>query len=468
MLGNAYKVAFVLALCFLCFMWGLITPFSRTFPYGILINSIRGSQAWIVGRRYADPYQAFSWVKPRPSKEGFGVTRYDPERAYNGYTLFTAGHTQGAFLIDMRGKIVHEWHLPYREVWNREAAVKNPVPPNRIYLRRAYLYPDGNLLAIYVAAGVTPWGYGLVKMDPHSRPIWAYLDHAHHDMAVGPDGKIYTLVQKIRKVPFPDLPNVPLPAIEDFVVVLSPDGKPLRRISVYEAFARSRYRSAMNLITEWNLGDQIHTNAIKIVTQDIAKRFPFTHVGEVLLSFRNIDAIALLDLTSEKIVWFLSGPWRRQHDPEFLPNGHMLIFDNEGDLARGGESRVLEFDPNDLEIFWQYPSRGGGDFDSAWQGTVQQLPNGNILITESDNARLLEVTRDKKIVWQYRSPLGKGPQKDYPALICGGHRFGPQELHFDFNGGHVAGDAGSHRALSGQENGSQAREERGEPRAQTN
>jgi Arylsulfotransferase (ASST) len=456
MLKNAYKVAFVLAFGFLCFLWGVATLIFGTFPFGILRDSVHGLGALIKLEIDAEyPYKLDMWVKPRPSKEGVGVTRYDPERAYNGYTLFTSAGIQSAFLIDMRGKIAHEWNLPYRKVWNRHAVVKHPVPPDRIHLRRVYLYPNGDLLAIYVAAGVTPWGYGLVKVDRNSRPIWAYLDRVHHDVAVGPDGKVYTLVHELREAPFPDLPKVPVPAIEDFVVVLSPDGKPLKRISVYEAFARSRYRSVMDLITNWNRGDEIHTNAIKPVTPEIAKRFPFTRVGEVLLSFRNLSGIALLDLNTEKIVWFLGGPWRHQHDPEFLSNGHMMLFDNDGDLARGGRSRVLEFDSNTLEIFWQYPGRGGDDdFDSGWQGTVQQLPNRNILITESDNARLLEVTRDKKIVWEYRNPLRAGPNKELTGVLSSGHRFGPHDLHFQFNYGHVPAFAKTPREEQNAQHGS--------------
>ena len=51
---------------------------------------------------------------------------------------------------------------------------QDPRPDPSIHYRNAYLYPNGDLLAIYEAAGDTPWGYGLYKMDKDSRLIWKY------------------------------------------------------------------------------------------------------------------------------------------------------------------------------------------------------------------------------------------------------------------------------------------------------
>ena len=28
--------------------------------------------------------------------------------------------------------------------------------------------------------------------------------------------------------------------------------------------------------------------------------------------------------------WAMAGPFRRQHDPDLLPNGHIMVFDNLG------------------------------------------------------------------------------------------------------------------------------------------
>ena len=69
----------------------------------------------------------------------------------------------------MTGEVVHEWQLPFSAVWDETAAVQAAAARLLIYFRKAHLYPNGDLLAIYEAAGDTPWGYGLVKMDKNSR-----------------------------------------------------------------------------------------------------------------------------------------------------------------------------------------------------------------------------------------------------------------------------------------------------------
>ena len=43
-------------------------------------------------------------------------------------------------------------------------------------------------------------------------------------------------------------------------------------------------------------------------------------------------------------------------------------------------------------------------FYSCYISSAQRLPNGNTLITEGSDGRLLEVTQDHEIVWEYLSP----------------------------------------------------------------
>jgi hypothetical protein len=45
-----------------------------------------------------------------------GLTVYHPDKAEHGYTLFAPMTGTSAYLIDMQGRIVHHWALPYRSV----------------------------------------------------------------------------------------------------------------------------------------------------------------------------------------------------------------------------------------------------------------------------------------------------------------------------------------------------------------
>ena len=65
-----------------------------------------------------------------------------------------------------------------------------------------------------------------------------------------------------------------------------------------------------------------------------------------------------------------------------------------------------------LEITWQYTPLEAGwllfsdasKFYSSYISSAQRLPNGNTLITEGSDGRLLEVTPDHEIVWEYINP----------------------------------------------------------------
>jgi hypothetical protein len=69
---------------------------------------------------------------------------------------------------------------------------------------------------------------------------------------------------------------------------------------------------------------------------------------------------------------------------------------------------VLELDPITLEIKWQYPAPGpvpgGSRLYSSFVSSAQRLPNGNTLITEGNSGRIIEVTKEQEIVWEYVNP----------------------------------------------------------------
>jgi hypothetical protein len=420
-----YWWAFVLAAGFLCVVAGFITTELDIFPAPYFERAFTElSRAWSKPEFDSDLYV-------RVGRAAGGVTHYDPEHAYNGYTLYSTQSPPGAILIDMHGRVVHRWEVPYSEVFAYSHGNGSARDPE-ITWRRAYLYPDGDLLVVFEGFGLRLWGRGIAKLDLNSKIIWTYLAHAHHDVDVGSDGRIYTLIHQLQTKPMPELPEITPPSNEDFVVVLSPGGKVLKKVSIYRAFANSRYRGVIGLLRDdtCSSGDTIHTNSVEPMPRSFASEFPNAGPNTVLVSFRLLDSIALLDLDAEKIIWLQHGPFARQHDAEFLPDGNMMVFDDVGDIGHGGHSRVLEFTPDPFRIVWEFPGDSPEQLSSQVFGAAQKLPNGDVLITEADNARLIEVTPDKKVVWEYRNPVRVGPHKDLAPVLFWARRYAPQDLHF--------------------------------------
>lgn len=394
---------FVIAVLALTFLAGAVVMLLDVYPAQAIRDAYRGGEAYYHKMKASKtPLTSDFWHPERRPESG--VTLHSQEAA-PGYTLYTSGHGTEAMLVDLDGTLLHSWKVAYSAIWDERSPIKKPQPDDFLYMRKAELLPDGGLLAILVATGDTPWGYGMVKLDRASNVIWSYLGQTHHDFDIAADGRVYGLTHEMRNTTFDTHPQITVPRLDDFVVVLSPDGEEVKKVSVIDALVRSKYHWLLNRVTWYNKHDFIHTNNIDLIETAEAQALPFAEEGQVLLSFRDIDTIALLDLDKEEIVWAMRGSWFGQHDPDILENGNILIYDNLGHFGEGGQTRIIEVNPQTTGIEWVYAGSGEQPFLSEARGAQQRLPNGNILITESHGGRIFEVTRDGRMVWEYLNPV---------------------------------------------------------------
>jgi hypothetical protein len=319
-----------------------------------------------------------------------GVTLYDAQRAQPGLNLYISGHAPEAILADMQGAVRHRWAVDFEDLWPGY----EPPPYVRItghqYWRRVHAYPNGDLLALHE-------GIGLVKLDKNSNVLWKRRDNFHHDFAVTDDGRIYALNRTMGPIVAP--PGGEPFLMEPVLSVLGADGEELQRIPLIACFENSTYAPMLARMPE--SGDRFHENSVQIFDGSLADRSPLFAKGNVLISIWTLDALAIVDLQRERVVWAMTGMWRRQHESQLLPTGNMLVFDNRGNR---GNSRILEFDPFTQEVLWSYSPDRPEDFHSEWCGGLQRLANGNTLITETNNGRAFEATPNSDIVWEFVNP----------------------------------------------------------------
>lgn len=381
--------------------------------------------------RVDNVYQSDLWYPKR--SEASGVTVHDPARSSDDLVLYTSGHSPTAFLMRKYGDLVHTWTRPYSTVWNKAARVKSPQPDSHVFFRKARVFPNGDLLAIYEGVGDTPYGYGLVKLDRDSNVLWSYLDHTHHDLDVGPDGRVYVLTHEFDHATVGGFEHLARPRLDDFLVVLTPDGQELQRVSLTRAVAKSRYGHLLHTVSIHAIADPLHANAVDVITPETAENFPFGEPGQVMLSFRELGAIFVLDLDSEEFVWSARSYWIGQHDPDILPNGNILLFDNYGQYhGPEGISRVIEFDPRDMRLVWQYTGTADRPLESAIRSSQQRLSSGNTLITESNGGRILEVTREGDVVWEFINPVSGGEKNEKLPITAAAEGFRLEYFTSDF------------------------------------
>lgn len=318
-----------------------------------------------------------------------GVTVHDTASAYPGLNLYISGHAPEAYLIDMQGRQLHRWAHDFQDLW------PNYEPPDFMratgheYWRRVRLFENGDLLALHE-------GIGIIKLDKDSKLLWSYRGGCHHDFFVTDTGDIYTLTRKAEIVP---RINPDTLILHPSVSVLDAEGNEKSRVSLLQCFENSKYAPMLNRLTP--SGDLFHTNSIEVFDGTHAHRSPLFAKGKILISIWTLDAIAILNIETKTVEWASTGMWRRQHDPTLLDNGRILLFDNRGNA---GQSQILEFDPFSQEIAWTHRGTQTESFFTLWCGAVARLPNGNTLITETNNGRAFEVTLDNRIVWEFINP----------------------------------------------------------------
>jgi hypothetical protein len=189
-------------------------------------------------------------------------------------------------------------------------------------------------------------------------------------------------------------------------------GEEKQRISLLEALERSEW--AHWLEDRQDRADFFHTNTIAVL--DGTASHPAFKAGNVLLSMRNMNMLAVLDIESGILVWAHRGTYRVQHEPSITATGDLLLFDNMGG-QRTHKTRVSLYDLSDMSARWHWT---GDDVPlrSPTLGTARELDNGNILVTESERGRAVEITADSRtVVWEFVNPHTAGRNDEFIAAL---------------------------------------------------
>ena len=349
------------------------------------------AQADVIDRLRALPYVDFSQNSVDDQRDG--VIRHDPDRSYSGYNLYTLRRICRADLIDQAGQVIRSWHRP------------------GMYWEHGQLLPNGDFLVVGADRSqvsdqepVDDQRY-LLRLSWDDRVVWKHNLRVHHDVTVTPGGQLLTLGLEYRQVP--EI-HAEIPVRDDQIMLLSSTGQVEETCSLYDAMSGRPELFQFQKVgpyRRWRrwMVDLFHANSVQWMPHpDLTDRHPLYASDNVLVCIRHQDTVAIINWTQKKLVWAwgqgeLSGP----HDASFLPNGHLLVFDNG--LGRNW-SRIIELDPVSRKIVWQYQADPRTDFYTKGQGGNQRLPNGNTLITDSDSGRAFEITTEGEIVWEFLTP----------------------------------------------------------------
>lgn len=391
-----------------------------------------------------------------------GVTVYDPDKCWNGYTLVPLIN-DGVLLFDMNGNEVRRW--------NMQAMPAKLLPGGYVMGTSGYRHPDYGMQD----------GVDLIEVDYEGKIVWKfdhleYIDdpgrdqrwmaRQHHDyqregnpvgyyvpgMDAQPlSGK--TLILAHQTIRNPQISDKRL--LDDIMVEVDWEGNILWKWSISEHFDELGFdEAAKNVLfrdpnlrsADGGVGDYLHVNCMSYLGPNKwydagDQRFK---PDNIIFDCREANILAILDKATGKLVWrigpdFNATPELRklgwiigQHHFHMIPKGlpgegNLLVFDNGGWAGYGTPNpgsrigtknaqrdftRVLEFDPITLGVKWKLTPKELGwtiptdasRFYSPYVSSAQRLPNGNTLIDEGSDGRVIEVTPDHEIVWEWISP----------------------------------------------------------------
>ena len=295
------------------------------------------------------------------------VTAYDPERAFDGYTLTLIDRRTPA-LLDMNGRLVHAW-------------------PGVRMKSRVRLLADGSVLGIgmgrrveeYDWEGRLTWQYRLVGAMPH------------HDVIRLANGN--TLVLSLGRG-----------RGTDTLLEVDRGGRLVWRWEASQHLAAAIARGGSGR------HDATHVNSIQELPNNrwFAAGDARLRPGNLLLSARNLNALFIIDRTTGEAVWSFDRGLDMQHEAAMsgldLPTaGAILLFNNRaGSFTADRQSELLRVDPPTGAVDWSFRTPG---FFSPTGGTAQALPNGNTLVTSTRGWRVFEITPGGELVWQWTPPF---------------------------------------------------------------
>jgi Arylsulfotransferase (ASST) len=325
---------------------------------------------------------------------------YDAAAMARGHVLINRFHpTEQRFVTDLydsEGKIIHSWPVDYSRL------VEGGSPVEFAHIATAL--PDGSLMVDF------DQGTAMARLDACGDTIWKKTDQVYHHSIERADDGFWTWAE----------PKWEGGQDQSMVRFDAETGETLESIGIIdEVVAKSRPSALALTIPEGfefdrqadpNRTDDIfHPNDIEALTAAMAPAFPQFKAGDLLVSLRNINVVAVIDRQTHAVKWAQHGPWRDQHDADFQSDGTITVFSNNIDRFR---STIISVDPKTNAARDLFLGTGV-DFDSFIMGKHQRLPNGNWLIASPTEGRVLEVTAAGKMVREWNNIL----DQNYNSVI---------------------------------------------------
>lgn len=350
-------------------------------------------EAWDVGG-FA-PENAVGKAPEHASREAW--TAHDSEALASGYRAVIgyvpeAGEF-GLWIFDSQGQKVHQRILNY-DALDPDGPSGGSEAPHAFYMMK-----DGS------AVVNSDKGDVMARYDTCGEAIWSREGAFHHSFTEDPRGGLWTW--QGEESAFDQY---------QYLVRIDPDsGETLDRIGLIEDIINKspENRTIFTVVPgiEFQhfqglraIPDIFHPNDLEVLQPDMADAFPQFEAGDMLLSFRNVDLVAVLDPESLEIKWWSHGPWIQQHDPDFTADGEISVYNNN---RYRRISSIVVMDPQTREVR-NVQVDPDFRFYSQYMGKHEYLEDGTLQVVVPYEGRVLEFNNDGKLLLEVNNLFNEG------------------------------------------------------------
>jgi hypothetical protein len=387
----------------LCFWGGFLVEHYKVWPERFLVRVQRVPVSLL---KFGTVAPDNLIVSPPAGVSRERLTFHDKSRLMNGYYGLLGWDdergTYSAWLYRADGELLHTWRLSYWTL-DPDGPLNGGDAPHAFWI-----LPDGSFMVSF------DWGDVMARVDPCGRPVWTKTGTYHHSLEPADDGTFWTWRgdgsahgHRQFMVNFDPATGNTLREIE-LADVIRKAGPPAITFGVPADF---QFRDST---ADDQVNDIFHPNDVEPLHAALAGKFPGFAPGDLLISLREVNLVAVIDPHHLSVKWQQQGPWYHQHDPDFLSDGTISVFDNKEERDR---SEIVKIDPSTRQISNELRD-GGTRFYTASMGTHQYLPNGNVLVVVPDEGRVLELSPGGHRVLEFNNVFRNAPA--YNAHIANG------------------------------------------------
>ena len=417
---------FLVSVSFIIYLFGFISHSAKIFPYQTLLDAQSAFDSIVKDLEGVDAAVGIDfWEKP--GVEGAVSIRLSA-KAGNEY-VFILGDKNShldlcpengclGWVMDRNGKVLHTWK-DTPDLWRPLQGHDTLTDKWSAYPVGAYVYPNGDLLVSYQGNRVFPIAMGLAKFDKDSNLLWKTNGYFHHWFSLDDKGRILIPIATIKESPYkiPQHDKTLLCKEQRFpvdaIAVVDPDtGEVLETIDLIQAFVQSDLVGLFNDIQKdqeiFETCDPLHLNDVQYIDARMAALYPQFDEGDLLLSFRSLNTVAVLDGKTKTFKWHYDGSMHRQHSPRLDGHGHVLVFDNLGWTIKKGKTRVASISVASHASTIHFPNAANEHKESFMSKTAGHIDVNRdadrYLVASTHMGLVYEIDLETgNILWEYKN-----------------------------------------------------------------